>query len=66
LDIPQELTEWLAYDDEARTVWEKLTPGKQRSIGDYVRTGKRTETRIKRSEEIATKMKKGLLYSQNK
>jgi hypothetical protein len=67
LGLPEELTEWLAYDDEARAAWDKLTPGTQRSLGYYVSTGKRAETRIKRSEEIATKIKRGMLsVQQNK
>lgn len=66
LEIPDELSEWLLYDEEAKAEWDKLTPGKQRSLGYYVRTAKRPESRLKRTEEMMRRLKAGLLYAQQK
>lgn len=62
LDIPEELTETLAQDKEASDRFYAFTPGKQRSLAHYVKSAKRSETKIKRSLELAHKLRTYTLY----
>lgn len=62
--FPEEFEELLAQDLEAKTAFEKLTPGRQRGVLHYVASGKSIDTRIKRSIEIAEKAKTERLYGQ--
>ncbi|HWA29393.1 MAG TPA: YdeI/OmpD-associated family protein [Lacunisphaera sp.] len=62
LDMPPEFEAALAQDDVARARWESFTPGRRRSLLVYI-TGAKTEpTRIKRSIELATKIRTHSLY----
>ena len=62
LGIPEELTETLKQDKEAAERFYAFTPGRQRSMAHYVKTAKRTETKIKRSLELAHKLRTYTLY----
>ena len=64
VDMPEELTEVLAQDEEGNALWQTFKPGMQRSLAHYVFSVKNTDSRIKRSIEIVNKMKAGLLHSQ--
>ena len=64
LEIPDELTEWLQYDEEANREWMLLPPGVRRSIAYYIRTGKRRETRLARCEQMLRRVKAGDLETQ--
>ena len=66
LDIPAELEAVLAQDDEARTAWEKLTTGYQRSLIHYVTSVKNVDSRINRAIDLLTRAKMGKLHGQQK
>ena len=66
VDIPDEFAVVLAQDDAARSRWETFTPGFKRSLMLYVSTGKLESTRIKRSLEVARKIRSNTLYSDRK
>lgn len=57
LDLPEEWLAVLAQDDAARKRWESFTIGMQRSLAYYVSSAKREPTRIKRSLELAEKLR---------
>lgn len=57
LELPEELIEVLAQDDFAFQVFNALKDGEKRGYIYYIRQGKSIETRIKRSFEIAEKIK---------
>ena len=57
LDIPEEFAEVLAQDEFAYEAYTALNDGGKRGYIYYVRQGKSIETRIKRSLEIAEKLK---------
>lgn len=64
LELPEEFLEVLSQDDFANQCFEALLPGLKRSLLYYIRSAKSTDTRIKRSLQIAEKVKTGQLYSQ--
>lgn len=64
LELPEELEAVLAQDDDARKVWESFTRGRQRSLTIYITSVKNADSRIKRSLELASKMKFGQLNVQ--
>lgn len=64
VELPEELKEVLAQDEEGNKVWQSFKPGMQRSLAYYVTGVKNTDSRIKRALEIVHKAKTGNLYSQ--
>ena len=64
VDLPEELEAVLAQDDDARKVWEQFTVGRRRSYTIYITSVKNVDSRIKRSLELAEKMKFGQLNMQ--
>lgn len=62
LDLPEEFRLALQQDPAARQRWDTFTLGRRRSLLVYI-TGAKTEaTRIKRSVELATKIRTHRLY----
>jgi len=59
-ELPEELAEVFATDLEANQVFEKLSPGNQRSIIYLVSLLKSTDKRIERALRIAEKLKAGI------
>ncbi len=57
--VPEELMEVLHTDEAAYELFEKLTPGKQRTIIYTVAKAKQPDTRINRALKIAEKLKMG-------
>lgn len=57
LELPEEFTEVLAQDEFAFQAYEALNDGGKRGYIYYIRQGKSIDTRIKRSLEIAEKLK---------
>jgi hypothetical protein len=55
--LPEELAELWAVDEEAYTLFHKLTPGKQRGLIYLIRTPKGAETRIKKAVQISEYLK---------
>lgn len=66
VDLPEELIEVLAQDEDGNKIWESFKPGMQRSLAYYVTGVKNTDSRIKRALEIIHKAKTGTLFSQKK
>jgi hypothetical protein len=66
LDIPEEMMELLAQDEEAKAIWDKFTTGAKRGLLHYISSGKSVDTRIKRSIDIVNRAKLGLLHMQKK
>ncbi|KAA8483113.1 uncharacterized protein DUF1905 [Arcticibacter tournemirensis] len=64
LELPEEFVEVLNQDEYASQCFEALLPGLKRSLLYYIRSAKSTDTRIKRSLQIAEKAKTRQLYSQ--
>lgn len=62
VDIPAELKEVLDQDPEAAARFEEFTPGMRRSIAIYVEQARRTETRVKRSLELARRIRTRTLH----
>lgn len=62
LRLPDELIAALDLDSDAAARFATFTPGRQRSLGHYVASAKRPETREKRGLEIATKLRTYILY----
>ncbi len=62
VEICDEFLIVLEQDSEANERWEGLTPGMQRSIAHHVNGAKREETRVKRSLDIAMKLKTRTLH----
>ncbi len=62
VELCEEFVEVLAQDAGARERFDKMTRGRQRSLAIYVNTPKRSETRIKRSLEMAMKLRTRTLY----
>lgn len=62
LDLPEEFLLVLDQDDAARARWETFKPGRQRSLAYYVSSAKTEPTRIKRSLELARKIRTHSLY----
>ncbi len=63
LDIPEEFLAVLDQDKDAAERFFGFTPGVRRSLAHYVRSAKREETRIKRSLDLAKKLRTYTLYS---
>lgn len=63
IDLPQELTEALAQDEEAAERFYGMTPGRQRSLAYFVTSAKRRETRIRRAVDLAHKLRTHALHS---
>jgi len=66
VELPEELIEVLAQDEEGNNIWQSFTPGLQRSLAYYVQSVKNTDSRIKRSLELIHKAKTKTLFSQKK
>lgn len=66
VDVPEELSVVLAQDPDAEVAWESLTLGLRRSIIIYAGGAKRSGTRLKRSLEIAEKLRNGTLHGMKK
>ena len=67
LDLPEEWLAVLAQDDAARQRWDGFTVGLKRSLAYYVSSAKKEPTRIKRSLELAKKLRtNGLSRDQKK
>jgi len=64
VDLPEELEEVLAQDDEGLKAWTKITPGTQRGIIHYITSTKNVELRIKRSLQMVDRAKTGTLHTQ--
>ncbi len=59
LELPEELEAVLAQDDEVKKIWDSFTSGRRRSLAIYVTSVKNVDSRIKRSLELANKLKFG-------
>ncbi len=66
LDVPEEFQAVLDTDADADARFHSLTLGMKRSLMKYVTQAKRSETRIKRSLQLAEKLKTHSLYSDRK
>lgn len=66
VELPEELMEVLAQDEEGNIKWQSLTPGLQRSKAYYVQSAKNTDTRIKRALELMHEVKTSSLLRQKK
>ncbi len=66
LEIPEEFLEVLSQDEMAMEMFNTFTIGKQRSLCIYVQGAKLVESRIKRSLELAEKIKTRTLYGDKK
>jgi hypothetical protein len=64
VDLPEELIEVLAQDEEGNKIWQSFKPGMQRSLAYYVNSVKNTDSRIKRALELIHKAKTRTLFSQ--
>ena len=62
IELPPEFEEALEQDPEAAERFYGFTPGKQRSVSMYITQAKRTETRVKRSLEMAHKLRTYTLH----
>jgi hypothetical protein len=62
LGLPDELLLVLEQDPEVLVRWNTFTPGRRRSLGTYISTARTEETRIKRSLELARKIRTHTLY----
>lgn len=63
IELPEEFAIALAQDSAARTRWGAFTPGFQRSLLYYISSAKQEATRIKRSLEVAHKIRTHSLHS---
>lgn len=63
LDIPEELEAVLNQDDDFKSKFDSFTVGKQRGLVHYITSAKTVDTRIKRSLDLAWKVKNNALYS---
>jgi hypothetical protein len=66
IDLPEEFEAALAQDPEAARRFAGFTPGMQRSLAYYVTQAKRTETRVKRSLELAHKLRTHTLHGDSR
>lgn len=57
LPVPEEFTEVMEQDAEAKAWWDKLTPGKQRTLLYIVAQPKHSDLRINRSLAVAEHLK---------
>lgn len=60
MEMPEVWLEVIESDHEAAEAFEKLTPGKKRSILHMVSSAKRMETQINRALKIAENIKMGV------
>lgn len=58
MEMPEELKEVLKQDPEGKKRFEKLTPGKQRYIIQYVKTVKNPDLRLERAMLLIGNLKK--------
>ena len=63
VEMPEELAAVLAQDAAAQARWRTFTAGRRRSLIYYVTSAKQEPTRIKRSLELARKIRTHSLYS---
>ena len=63
VELPEELTEVLAQDEAAARLFHALTAGRRRSLAYHVSSAKRPETRIRRSLELAKRLRNGTLFT---
>lgn len=63
VDICEELRVVLEQDEQAGKRFYAMTSGRQRSLAHYVNSAKRVDTRIKRSLELARKLRTYTLRS---
>ncbi len=66
VELPEELIELLAQDEEGNKIWQSFKPAMQRSLAYYVNSVKNTDSRIKRALELIHKAKTNTLFSQRK
>jgi len=66
IDFAEEFLEVLAQDEEASAKFFAFTLGKQRSLNVYITQAKGVETRLKRSFELADKIKRNALGGEKK
>jgi len=66
LDMPEAFTLVLEQDDAARARWETFTIGRQRSLLHYITSAKQEAAQIKRSWELAEKIRTHSLYGDTK
>jgi predicted DNA-binding antitoxin AbrB/MazE fold protein len=64
LDIPEEFLAVLEGDELAEKMFNEFTTGKKRGLIHYISSAKSIDTRIKRSFEMAHKIKTRTLYGQ--
>lgn len=57
MPLPEELAELWAVDEDAYTIFHKLTPGKQRGLIYQIGKPKGAETRIKKAVQISEYLK---------
>jgi uncharacterized protein YdeI (YjbR/CyaY-like superfamily) len=63
-NVPEEITEVLATDDEAKIIFDKLTDGKKRGLIALVNMVKSSDKKIERALKIADKLKHGVTAPQ--
>ena len=61
VDVPEELSAVLAQDAAAKSAWDNLTTGYQRSLVHFVTSVKNIDRRIERSLKLMERAKAGLL-----
>ncbi|MCB2205308.1 YdeI/OmpD-associated family protein [bacterium] len=66
VELPEEFIEVLEQDEEAASRFDGMTAGMQRSLALYISTAKRSDTRIRRSLEIARKLRTNTLHGDRK
>ncbi len=61
MEMPIEMEEVLAIDEEAHKIWNDITPGRKRSALYFIIKAKQEETRIKRALLVAENLKLGFI-----
>ncbi|MEL6543478.1 MAG: YdeI/OmpD-associated family protein [Myxococcota bacterium] len=61
VDVPAELRRAIGTSKALQKKWDALTPGKQRTWAVYVDRVKRPETRLAKANEVADRVRRGLL-----
>jgi uncharacterized protein YdeI (YjbR/CyaY-like superfamily) len=59
VEVPAELTEALARDDQARAAFERLPPSHRREYASWVAEAKRAETRARRAASTLERLRRG-------
>jgi hypothetical protein len=59
VELPREMKEVLAQDDQGAKAWKDLTNGLQRSLCHYINSAKSIDVRIKRALYLIDKVKQG-------